>query len=369
VTGEILGRRSLNRALLERQSLLRRSNLSAAEAIGHLVGMQAQVPIAPYVGLWSRLEDFRPEELSGLISDRRAVRASMMRATIHLVTARDFLALRPVVQPVLERDVYRNATFGKERLAGLDVEAVLAAGRALLEERPRTASELRGLLGPRWPERDPAALAYAVRGLLPLVHVSPRGLWGEGGPVAMTTVEAWLGESVDPKPSTNEAVTRYLAAYGPATVADARAWSGLAGLPEVFERLRPRLAVFRDERGRELFDVPGAPLPDPDTPAPPRFLPAFDNALLSHADRARVVSDEHRKALSRDPFMRGVLIDGFVRGTWKTERTGGRTDLVVEPFGPLARQDRAILAEEGGRLLSFAEPGARAAAVRFVGGS
>jgi len=367
VTTEILGRRVLNRALLERQLLLQRSNLSPAEAIGHLVGMQAQVPAAPYVGLWTRLEGFRPEGLSGLISDRRAVRASMMRATIHLVTARDFLALRPVVQPVLERDVYRNATFGKERLAGLDVEAVLAAGRALLEERPRTAAELRRSLGPRWPERDPAALAYAVRGLLPLVHVPPRGLWGESGPVAMTTAEAWLGEAVDPNPSADEAVMRYLAGYGPATVADARAWSGLAGLPEAFERLRPRLTVFRDGRGRELFDVPGAPLPDPETPASPRFLPAFDNALLSHADRARIVSDEHRKALSKDPFMRGVLLDGFACGTWKTERAGGRTDLVIEPFGPLAPQDRSALAEEGRRLLAFAEPGAGVGDVRFVG--
>jgi hypothetical protein len=290
-----------------------------------------------------------------------------MRATIHLVTARDLLALRPVVQPVLERDVYRNATFGKERLAGLNVEAVLAAGRVLLEERPRTAAELRRSLGPRWPERDPAALAYAVRGLLTLVHVPPRGLWGESGPVAMTTVEAWLGESVDPNPSTDEAVMRYLAAYGPATVADARAWSGLAGLPEAFERLRPRLSVFRDERGRELLDMPGAPLPDPETPAPPRFLPAFDNALLSHADRARVVADEHRKALSKDPFMRGVLLDGFACGTWKMGRTGGRTDLVIEPFGPLAQQDRADLTEEGGRLLAFVEPGAGVGEVRFVG--
>lgn len=362
----VLTQRALNRALLERQLLLRRSNLSAAEAVGHLVGMQAQVPTAPYLGLWTRLEDFRPEELSGLISDRRAVRASMMRATIHLVTARDFLALRPVVQPVLERDVYCNATFGKERLAGLDVGSVLAAGRALLEERPRTAAELRRLLGPSWPERDPAALAYAVRGLLPLVHVPPRGLWGASGPVALTTAEAWLGHSVVRGHPPDDAVLRYLAAFGPATVADARAWSGLSGMREAFERLRSRLITFRDERGRELFDVPGAPMPNPETPAPPRFLPAFDNALLSHADRTRIVPDEHRKALSKDPFMRGVLLDGFACGTWKIDSSHGRADLVVEPFGFLAEQDRVVLAEEGGRLLAFAEPGAYVRKVRFV---
>jgi hypothetical protein len=352
----VLGVRTLNRALLERQMLLRRSRLSTFDVIERLVGMQAQVPEAPYVGLWMRLEDFRPDALSALISGRRAVRASMMRATIHLFTARDFLALRPVVQPVLERDVYRNATYGKERLAGLDVDAVLAAGRALLEERPRTAAELRSLLGPRWPERDPASLAYAIRGLLPLVHAPPRGLWGESGSVALTTAEAWLGRSVAGDRAPDEMLLRYLGAFGPATAADARAWSGLGGLREVFERLRPRLVTFRDERGRELFDVPGAPLPDPETPAPPRFLPAFDNALLSHADRARIVADEHRKSLFKDPQMRGVLLDGFARGTWKIERSPGKASLEIEPFEPLPERDRSALAEEGARLLAFAAP-------------
>jgi hypothetical protein len=347
----VLGRRALNRALLERQMLLRRQKLSAFDAIERLVGMQAQVPQAPYIGLWTRLEDFEPDELSGLISDRRAVRSSLMRATIHLVTDRDFLALRPAVQPVLERDVYRNATYGRDHLAGLDVDAVLAAGQVLLEERPRTAAELRRSLGPQWPERDAAALAYAVRGLLPLVHVPPRGLWGESGPVALTTAESWLGQSVASVCSPDETILRYLAAFGPATVADARTWSGLGGLREVFEGLRPRLVSFRDEHGRELFDVPGAPLPDPETPAPPRFLSQFDNALLSHADRTRIISDEHRKALFDDPMMRGVLLEGFACGTWKAERTRGKVTLVIQPFERLSKEDREALADEGERLL------------------
>jgi hypothetical protein len=363
----VLGRRRLNRALLERQMLLRRQKLSAFDAIERLVGMQAQVPQAPYIGLWTRLEDFEPGELSGLISGRRAVRSSLMRATIHLVTDRDFLVLRPAVQTVLERDVYRNATYGKEHLAGLDVDAVLAAGKALLEARPRTAAELRRSLGPRWPERDAAALAYAVRGLLPLVHVPPRGLWGESGPVALTTAESWLGQSVASVRGPDETILRYLAAFGPATVADARTWSGLGGLRDVFERLRPRLVIFRDEHGRELFDVPGAPLPDPETPAPPRFLSQFDNALLSHAERTRIISDEHRKALFEDPMMRGVLLDGFACGTWKTERTHGKVTLVIQPFERLSKVDRDALADEGARLLRIvAKPqGAEEFEIRF----
>jgi hypothetical protein len=366
VMANVLGRRALNRALVERQLLLRRRKLSAFEAIEHLVGMQAQVPDAPYVGLWTRLSDFRPEKLAQLISDRQAVRASMMRATIHLFSARDYLSLRPVVQPVLERDVYGNSVYGKERLIGLDVDAVLAAGRALLEERPRTAAELRRLLGSRWPDRDPAALAYAVRGLLPLVHVPPRGVWGESGPVTLTTAESWLGRSVARDRAPDETILRYLAAFGPTTVADARAWSGLSGLREVFERLRPRLVTFCNESGRELYDVPGAPLPDPETPVPPRFLPAFDNALLSHADRTRIISEEHRKALSRDSQMRGVLFHGFVGATWKTQRDRDEVKLVIEPFVSLTQEDRDAVADEGSRLLSFATPRAKTRSIEFT---
>jgi hypothetical protein len=352
VTGaDVLGRRALNRALLERQMLLGRRNLTAFDAVERLAGMQAQEPDAPYVGLWTRLEDFEPDELARLISDRRVVRGPLMRSTIHLVSGRDCLKLRPVIQPVLAR-AFSGSAF-RRKLEGVDFNELLAAGRAALESRPRTRAELSELLAERWPERDPLSLAYAITFLAALVQVPPRGIWGESGQATWTTTESWLGSPLDPTPSPEEVFVRYLAAFGPATVADARAWSGLGSLREVFQRLRPQLVTFRDEHGRELFDVPGAPLPDPDTPARPRFLPAFDNSLLSHNDRTRIISDEHRKMLFRDRSMRGVLLDGFACATWKTEQRDGKLTLVIQPFESLAEEDRDVLAQEGKRLLGF----------------
>jgi Winged helix DNA-binding domain len=364
----VLGPRELNRARLERQMLLRRCKLSAVEAIEHLVGMQAQAPAPPYVGLWTRLKDFHPDELARLILERRAVRIALMRNTVHLVSARDCLALRPLMQSVFDRTL-NSTRANRAHLEGIDIEALVAAGRALLEERPRTAKELGEILQEQWPERDPTSLARAIRHLLPLVQVPPRGVWGMSGPAAHTTAEAWLGRPLDPAPSLEETILRYLRAFGPATVKDVQTWSGLTRLGEVIEHLRPRLRIFRDERGRELFDVPDAPMPDPDTPAPPRFLPEFDNLILSHADRTRVIAEEYRKAIASKNGMvpATVLVDGFVRGTWKTERSRGRANLDIKPFEPLIKEDRDALAEEGERLIRFVvEPdGAESYEIRF----
>ena len=357
---DVLGARALNRATLERQMLLGRRTLSASDAIEHLVGMQAQAPLAPYVGLWSRLEGFDPDELAGLLQRRDAVRGSLMRGTIHLVTARDFASLRPVMQPVLERALTTGSPYGR-RLEGVDMEALAAAGRDLLHERPRNRTDLGRKLQQRWPDHDALDLAYAVTYTVPLVQPTPRGIWGaRNGPVSWVTAESWLGSSSGTDPSPDEAVMRYLAAFGPATVMDAATWSGLTRMREVFERLRPRLRTFRDDRGRELFDLPDAPRPDPDTPAPPRFLPEYDNVLFSHADRARIMSPDRRVPLApgNGGVMGTVLLNGVFDGTWRITRSVDAAVLNLELFVTLSRRDTAALVEEGGRLLAFAAPDA-----------
>jgi hypothetical protein len=366
MTIDTLGKRALNRALLERQLLLRRRELPTSKAIEHLVGLQAQNPNDPYFGLLARLDSFHQDELAELLINRTVVRASMMRATIHLVTARDCVMLRPIVQPVLERDVYRNSTYGKKRLEGLDMTAVLAAGRALLEEDPRSAAELRELLGPKWPDYDAAALAYAVRGLLPIVHVPPRGIWDEKGPIEMTTVENWLGQSVDPNQKPEELIRRYLGAFGPATVADMRTWSGLTGLGDIVDRLRPDLRTFSDMDGKELFDLSDAPRPDPDIPVPPRFLPRLDNLVLSHADRTHIIPAEYHKRVIHERSAKGtVLIDGFVGGFWNIQRNRDAVTLLIEPFEPVEELDQDSLTAEGTRLLIFAAPDTESQEIEF----
>jgi len=337
-----LSTRELNRSLLARQGLLERSRTPALEMVERLVGMQAQVPENPYVAMWSRLEDFDPHELSGLIAERSAVRAHAMRSTIHLLSARDCLAIQPLTQDVLIR------AFGKPRregLAGADPHEVAAAGLELLRERALTRAELSPLLAERWPDAEPQHLGYAVTTHARLVHVPPRGLWPGGRRVAFAPTGDWLADHAPASMTVDDLILRYLAGFGPATVADARTWSGLTGLREVFERLRPRLVGFRDERGRELFDVPGAPFPDPDTPAPPRFLPEYDNVALSHDDRARIVGPDWPGQPPAGPrWIGSLLVDGFYRGRWRI--TDG--ELSVEGLEPTPE-----IEAEGKRLVDL----------------
>jgi hypothetical protein len=368
VRADALTTRALNRATLERQLLLRRSDLGVLEAVEHLVGLQAQVPLNPYSALWSRLAGFRPEWLARLLEDRKVVRLPLMRSTIHLVTATDCLALRPLVQPVLDAELARHSEYGPA-LREVDVEPVLAAARGLLAESPRTGPELRDALAERFPEANPAALGYACRNRLALVQVPPRGVWGRTAQVTSTTVEAWLGRPLSATPSLENAVLRYFGAFGPAAIADVSTWSRLTGLREVVERLRPKLRTFRDERGRELFDLPDAPRPDPDTYAPPRFLPEYDNVLLSHADRSRFYLDRERLSTVRGPVQGTVLSDGVVCGVWRIEQAGGGepATLAVEHVVRLTKQAKSDVEDEGRAYLRLAAGDAAGHDVRFVG--
>jgi hypothetical protein len=356
---QVLGPRALNRALLERQLLLRRRpDLSALQVIEHLAGMQAQAPNAPYVGLWTRLADFRPDQLAGLMTERTVVRTHLMRNTVHLVSARDGLALRGLMQPFLARS-FASSAFARN-LADVDLPVLLDAGRTLLRDRPRTRAELARLLGEQWPGRDPMSLAYAITRLVPTLQVPPRGIWGATGQATYATTETWLDGQQAPGLSPDDLVLRYLAAFGPATVRDVQAWCGLTRLGEVTERLRPRLRTFRDTGGAELFDLPGAPRPDPDTPAPPRFLPEYDNVLLSYADRGRIIPGRRRVPLP--PGLGGttgtVLIDGFWQAIWKITRQRGAATLRIEPFARLSGGQATALSSEGSRLLAFVAPDA-----------
>ena len=363
---EVLTPRALGRATLERQLLLRRSPLSALEAVERLVGLQAQVPRDPYLALWARLDGFHPEQLSELVLTRKVVRISVMRATIHLVSADDCLRLRPLMQPVLDAELGRHPEFSPA-LDGVDLQRVLEVGREALTERPLSGAELRAVLAERFPGRNPAALAYACRCKLPLVQVPPRGVWGRSAQVTTVTADAWLGRRLEERPSLEEVVLRYLAAFGPATVADVTTWCRLTGMREVVERLRPRLRTFRDEAGRELFDVPDAPLPDPATPAPTRFLPEYDNVMLSHGNRSRFVSAAARERARRvtGRIQGSVLYDGRLAAVWRLDGGYGTSQLVVTPLERLTKRATGSIAAEGRRLLTLIAAGEERRDVRI----
>jgi winged helix DNA-binding protein len=357
----VLDRRALNRALLDRHLLLRRRRVAVPDALERLVGLQSQVPRDPYVALWSRLDRFRPSALAEPMADRRALRMTLLRGTLHTVTDRDALALYPAVRPAIDRVQHLSSPL-RSAIGSVDRDELVSAIRTLLEERPRTRADLAKALAQRWPERDASSLAFAMY-LVPIVQVTPRGIWGQSGSPAFTTLEAWLGRPVDGADDAGALLLRYLATFGPATVADAQAWSGLQGLRAAFEALRPRLRTFRDERGRELFDVQGGALPDPGVPAPVRFLPEYDNVALGHKDRTRIIPEG--VVQWTEVGWGGVLVDGFATARWRLRTEGGRATLRIEPFGRLRREDRAAVSEEGERLAAFLAPEAERRDVRF----
>ena len=351
----VLSTRTLNRATLARQLLLDRTELPVLGAVGHLCGLQAQEPQEPFVGLWSRLRAFDPDALSGLLTSRQVVRTHLMRRTVHLLTADDVLAWRSRHDAMLRQRVL--GTYRRE-LDGVDLDEVAAAGHKVMSDgEPRSMAELVQAVSARWPDVPTRALGeLLIAALVPVVQVPPRGVWRNKGGVRNVLLTHWLGRDLHPADDGQALVLRYLAAYGPAATADIRAWSGLAGLPAAVQALRPQLVTFRDERGRELLDLPDAPRPEPDTPAPVRFLPAFDNALLGYDDRTRIVDDEHRGLSVAGE--RVVLVDGRVAATW----TVADDRVTVNPLRTFTRKERAAVADEAEQLTEFTRPGTPTAA-------
>lgn len=356
---ETFSTRALNRALLARQMLLAREDASVEDAVGRLAGLQAQQPKPPYAGLWTRLVDFEPGRLSAAVADGRIVRATWLRATLHLVTADDYRDFRMTVHPALRA---AGEAILKTRKADVDLEATVAAARELLADGPLTFNEVRSALVERFPGSDDRALGYAVRTCLPL-HVEPTGdRWAYGTDPAFR-----LAPDVDAEDRLEALVVRYLAAFGPAAPADFQTWSALKSTAPAFRTMRDRLAVFRTESGREVFDLPDAPRPDEDCPAPVRLLPAFDSAILAHKDRTRIIADEYRPRVTSKNLQVAAtfLVDGFVRGIWKAERRGRRATLRIAPFERLPKTVHRELEAEAEPLLAMLEPDAVERSIAF----
>jgi hypothetical protein len=361
--------RQINRATLARQMLLAREKTTPVKAIERLVAMQAQWPKPPFLGLWSRVEGFKRDDLTSLFHKRTVVRATFLRATIHVVTAKDFLALRPAIQPVLEAGMQAIL---KERLDGIDVSALTKQVRKMLEREPLTFAAIREEFLRADPKADERAMGYAVRMLLPLVQVPVEGqAWAFPSQACFAPAEQWLAKAVAAKAVQPDALLlRYLEGYGPASADDMRAWSGLArpAVKEAIDRLRGKLSVFRDVNGkRELFDLPNAPRPDGDVPAPVRLIPEYDNVITTRADERFVAKgDRPRVFLSALRIAATVLVDGFAAGTWKMEATKKAATVTIEPFKPLAARVKKEIEAEAELVLKFAEPEVRTREVRFT---
>ena len=343
--------------------LLAREKATVLKAVERLAGMQAQEPKPPFIGLWSRLEGFRREQLVEALDKRRLVRGTGLRGTLHLVSARDYVAFRPVLEPMLERSV----TSLGDRAEGLAMDEILPLARKLLKQRPQPFKELCATLHAESPHVDDRALRRAVRMELPLILVPAEDRWGFPRIADFDLAETWIGKPLKGKPAPEKLALRYLAAFGPASAADFQTWSGLQGGKALMDGLRPKLASFEDERGRELFDLPDAPRPDEEAEAPPRFLPEFDNLLLAHKDRSRVIADKHRSTVfTKNLRVRATfLVDGLVAGTWEVERKKRVATLKVAPFAKVTKSVARELADEGEALTRFLEEDAEDVAVKI----
>jgi hypothetical protein len=366
-SADTLSLRQLNRATLARQMLLARERISPLRAIERLVAMQAQWPRPPFLGLFSRVEGFERADLIALLQKRKVVRATLLRGTLHLTSAKDFVALRPVVQPVLNAGM--DAIL-RARGAKVDLDRLVEQAREILADGPRTFEELREQFMRAHPKADERAMGYAVRMSLPLVQtpIGTEAAWAFPTQPRFSLADAWLGSAIPREPAPpGPLVLRYLAAYGPASVADVQAWSGLRGLRETVEALRPKLRVFRDESGRELFDLPEAPRPDEDVEAPVRLVADYDNLIATRADERLVARrDRPRVFLSALRIAATVLVDGFVAGAWKLERKKGAATVTIQPFAKLSPRARNDVAAEAEAVARFAEPDAATFDVRIA---
>ncbi|GAA2828018.1 winged helix DNA-binding domain-containing protein [Crossiella cryophila] len=353
---DIVTRGRLNRATLARQHLLSRDQVSAVDLIERLCGIQAQEARPPFVALWTRIAGFKKPELHNALHERTIVRATLMRGTLHLMSAADFLRFRHTLQPMLTASL---RVLGS-RANGLDLDRLLPTARAILATAPRSFTELRPLLQEAFPAVNDRALGYAVRTQLPLVMRPTQDRWSFPTVAAFTLADEWLPEPLSTVDATDQLALRYLGAFGPASAQDFQTWSGLGEGKQIMERLRHKLEVFQDESGRELFDLPEAPRPDEDVPAPVRYLPEFDNLVLAHSDRTRVLADNHRgEVVTKNLRVRATfLVDGYVRGVWETTRKKDKSILTLRPFLPLPRPVLDELVEEGEALLRFQEPDA-----------
>ena len=360
----VLTRRELNRTTLARQLLLSRSSGTADEVISRLFGLQAQAAMAPFVGIWTRAEGIRREDIAAGINNRKLLKATMMRGTLHLVTAEDYVQFRSTLQPVLDAAL---DSILKGRVEGLDVPRLLEAARPFFQEAPRSFAQFTKFATALMPGTDAGAMRYTARTQLPLVQVPVSRGWSYPGNPQFTLAESWLNRPIPSKDRFKELVLRYLAAFGPASITDMQAWSGFGQLKDRIDSMRSDLRVYRDENRRELFDLPDRSIEDPDRPAPERFLPEFDNVLLSYSNRTRIIAGEHR----RHVFVPGLrvrptfLVDGFVAGTWRFEKAKGTASVTIEPFGALSTNIRQALLEEAEQLVRFAGHDSKNHEVRF----
>lgn len=344
-----LSRRTLNRTLLYRQGLLEPWDCPPLAAIERLAGLQAQSPLAPYYALFARLARFDPAELGPALERGRAVRLALMRSTLHLVTAADALNYRATLA---ERLI---CVLPKMLRESPDFPEVNAFAAELIAIEPRTLAELGSRLHQRFPAHRPDDLARMARSGLALVQLPPRGVWGRSGPSRHVLLSDWLGAEL-PEPDPAALVRRYLAAFGPASAADIRAWSGLSGLGPTLAGLG--LVEYRDEHGRTLLDRPDGEVVEA-ADAPVRILGEFDNILLSHADRSRIFDEAHRfKFMTQNGLVAStVLIDGFVGGRCRLSVAGARSSVEIQPYVRFSARVRSAVLAEAERLLAFAAPG------------